>query len=225
MSIGGRIPNRLDQDLDQLASIHNLVVIMTHYGLKATQIGQIKADCHLDCRGVPDAVGSGRNGDDPEVQNWVASQIDLLAYIRIVVDHLLAVESRRRGEVDPYLRPVKVATFCAFGIHRSRAMKHLIADYLKTRGITVQVESGEFQGGPHGSSESQNRRHQTQTKFHRDPDEWPLNQPRPPGMDLASPFNRPHLKLVRKATPHGSTPVQHHTDSGFGPANWEDSIH
>ena len=125
----------------------DLKIILKSYGLKSGQ-PLPPADCYIDCRGVPDpsqaiggsGLGFGGNGDLPAVQTWIASHIVLLPYREIVGDHLSKL-STRRGVGHEYDKPFIILTMCAHGIHRSRAMKHILARELRGVGYQhVRVE-------------------------------------------------------------------------------------
>jgi RNase adaptor protein for sRNA GlmZ degradation len=124
----------------------DLRVELFNFGLKGLGNQPLpKADLYLDCRGLPDASAessfSGKTGDHTAVQVWVNSQAPKLvqAYRDAVLESLANIPHRRRAEEKPYGRPFRVACFCAFGIHRSRAMKHLLHSTLLAHGIKAHV--------------------------------------------------------------------------------------
>lgn len=114
------------------------------YGVKNGQ-ELPKADCYLDCRGVPNPVFNhslSGSGDDPDIQKWVVDELGsgLGFYTGIINQGVAKLPLRRNGEHDPYERPFKVCTMCAHGIHRSRAMKHILAQYYHLIGYHVEVK-------------------------------------------------------------------------------------
>lgn len=119
-----------------------LKLVFINHGMKTG--GPLpRADFYLDCRGIADpsrSVGSpSGTGDTPAVQDWIRKKVDLRPYKQLITDGLWAIPGRRRSEPLPYARPYVICTFCAFGIHRSRAMKHLLANELGAMGYNVEV--------------------------------------------------------------------------------------
>ena len=113
-------------------------------GLKGTG-GQLpKAYLYIDCRGLPDAAteGPGGSGDSVQVQDYMKLNApeSLDAMVQIIDGAVNRIPQRRRGETDPYARPIEICCFCAFGMHRSRAAKHILAQRCKELGYQVEVE-------------------------------------------------------------------------------------
>lgn len=100
-----------------------------------------KADVYLDCRGAanPCHGGPSGSGDSPEVQAYVEANTDVDTYVDMIFAHLVRIPTRRKGQGDPWIKPIHVLCFCAHGIHRSRAMKHILARRLKASGWNVEV--------------------------------------------------------------------------------------
>lgn len=100
-----------------------------------------KADCYLDCRGVVDPSHTiGGTGDDPKVQTYIKTFSSIFPYFDTLRCHLDCLTSRR-GSGHEYDKPFVVCCMCAHGIHRSRAMKHILADMFKGQGYTkVEVK-------------------------------------------------------------------------------------
>lgn len=100
-----------------------------------------KADCYLDVRGAADpSFAVAGNGDDPAVQKYVMGFSSITPYLEVISEHLRRLTSRR-GEGNEYNKPFVVCCMCAHGIHRSRAMKHILASMLRNNGWQ-QVEVG-----------------------------------------------------------------------------------
>jgi RNase adaptor protein for sRNA GlmZ degradation len=80
--------------------------------------------------------------EDTKVMEWVkehgAPYLD--SFYQLIIDGLQQIPSRRLGKADPFERPYTVCTMCAHGIHRSRAMKYLLATQLVKDGWNVTVE-------------------------------------------------------------------------------------
>jgi RNase adaptor protein for sRNA GlmZ degradation len=104
------------------------------------------ADLYLDCRVIPNPYLVTELGEftreDTKVMEWVkehgAPYLD--SFYQLIIDGLQQIPSRRLGKADPFERPYTVCTMCAHGIHRSRAMKYLLATQLVKDGWNVTVE-------------------------------------------------------------------------------------
>ena len=111
-------------------------LIFTNHGLKGGK-ELPKADLYLDCRGVANpfhqASLASLTGDSKAVQNWVMmeSPDTIVAFKHQIEEGLTRIPIRRRDEADPYSRPFTICCMCAHGIHRSRAVKHILASYYK----------------------------------------------------------------------------------------------
>lgn len=113
-----------------------------------------QADLYLDCRGVANPAYSGLSGcgDDLVVQAWVDSFTDLGPFLDMIEEAISRLEVRRgKGKISE--KPFVIACFCAHGIHRSKAMKHILADRIKkgalgyTDGIMLKGPDGHTTGG------------------------------------------------------------------------------
>lgn len=100
-----------------------------------------KPDVFIDCRGVREPHGAGipGTGDDVNVQKWINSETDFTKYFDYVMDHLLAMGDRRGETWCQHKQTIHIVCTCAYGIHRSRATKHILSNCFKTMGWTVQV--------------------------------------------------------------------------------------
>lgn len=113
----------------------NLKIELFNFGVKHEKEFP-KAELFLDCRGVANPSHSGGpngTGDDPEVQAWVAKNSDLSPYTMMVEDAFSRLITRK-GAGSEFEKPFRIAAMCAHGIHRSRAIKHLLARYLQNSG-------------------------------------------------------------------------------------------
>lgn len=90
-----------------------------------------KADLYLDCRGIPNPhkVGelSGKGGADPAMLEWVRQKgaLHIENFIHQITDAIPEVPNRRLGE-NWTARPFVVACMCAYGVHRSVAIKNIL---------------------------------------------------------------------------------------------------
>ena len=128
---------------DILQSHNHLKVVFSSFGVKNNQ-PLPPAECYIDCRGVPDpskVVGlPALTGDSPELQEYVENNIDLGPYISMLHQHFARLGTRK-GIGHEYDKPFRIVTMCAHGIHRSRAMKHILAKHLRARGFkAVEVQ-------------------------------------------------------------------------------------
>lgn len=121
---------------------HSLVIQLSSFGFKS---GAPKADLILDCRVVsnPHHIEGLRDkpGDHPDVITHVrTSSPAYLNFLELIEEAITRLPSRRRGESDPYARPFHVACGCAYGVHRSVAMKYILEWALKRSGwLFVEV--------------------------------------------------------------------------------------
>ena len=121
------------------ARLHLPIVLMS-FGVKSGQLFP-PADLYLDCRGCadPSHVMSG-TGDDPEVQEWVWDRsANILQAYRGLIWESISRLTTRRGAGKEFDKPFVILTMCAHGIHRSRAMKHILGRWLRADGFS-QVE-------------------------------------------------------------------------------------
>lgn len=125
--------------LTDLAEVKKyLPLVFDHHAVKGSKDFP-KADLYLDVRGVanPSASGGpGGNGDNPVVQAWVSKNSDIAPYTELIEQALSRMTSRR-GAGKEYEKPFKIVTMCAHGVHRSRAMKHILAYWAKKQGYKV----------------------------------------------------------------------------------------
>lgn len=104
------------------------------------------ADLYLDCRSMVnpyhEAGLGGLTGDDPRVIAFVEEQNTpvINAFLALIWETLERIPSRRRSRPDPFLAPIRVCCVCAHGIHRSRAMKHILARRIQKEIPTAGVE-------------------------------------------------------------------------------------
>lgn len=104
-----------------------------------------KAHFILDARCVKDPSAKGfPSGDSIETQNYVSQQNPdaIMGLKDILTGAINAIPTRRRDKEHPYEDPFVVLCVCAHGIHRSRAVKHIMAKWLfmGTTGIDLPVQ-------------------------------------------------------------------------------------
>lgn len=118
----------------------NLEIVLRSFGVKSGKDFP-SADTYIDCRGIPDPSHyTSGNGDDPAVQQWVKEKIDLGLYYELVMQHF-SMLTLRKGQGNEFDKPFIILCMCAHGIHRSRALKNLLAASLKGNGYQkVKVE-------------------------------------------------------------------------------------
>lgn len=105
-----------------------------------------KADLYFDCRVIRNpyhAPGmASLGGDHPKLQEWcLAENADVLdKFLSLINVGLTTIPDRRRDVKEgAFSVPVTLAFFCAYGVHRSVAMKHLVAKKLLEQGLNVEV--------------------------------------------------------------------------------------
>lgn len=116
-------------------------IILSNKGIKAMHgMGNFPyADFYQDARGLPDANGGGKPTTQSNEQ-WVSTQINVNAYLDIVLDAIHRIPARRWQKAEKWCEdPIRILFFCAFGIHRSMALKNIIASRLKELGYNVEV--------------------------------------------------------------------------------------
>lgn len=133
---------QLTSNADDLTVRLKTRIELSNVGLK--MIGGVaglpEADFYIDARGLPDGVG--RKGSDLQSQSnidWVKSQIDLASYTQYALDAIHRIVTRRRDKKDPFAEPFRIVIFCAFGMHRSPALRDLLAQSLSELGYNAKV--------------------------------------------------------------------------------------
>lgn len=106
-------------------------------------IPQAGADLYLDCRVMwnpyRDPVLGHLTGDDPKMQEWIkTNNPTLIKAFTGIIQQGLATRGTRNSGKDPS-KPFVVCTFCLAGVHRSRGMKHVLAEVFKQAGCEVEV--------------------------------------------------------------------------------------
>lgn len=117
----------------------NLKIDLCCHGLKSAKTIEGRyvlplGDCYIDCRGVPNpayAKVTLGTGDDSLTRIWIRGQLGpwalsaFMDQVRGSIKHL----KTRRGE-KWHDKPFTIVCLCAHGIHRSRAMMHILAGEL-----------------------------------------------------------------------------------------------
>ena len=134
-------------DTDINTTKAKLHIALRSFGVK-TNSSFPHADLYIDCRGVPDpshAVITAQEpgtGDMIAQRQWVKERVNLTLYTDLIADHLRRLTTRRGVGLE-YDKPFNILTLCAHGIHRSRAMKWLLAERLHQMGFQhVEVKGG-----------------------------------------------------------------------------------
>lgn len=101
-----------------------------------------KSDLILDCRAIRNPYRILAGADLEHLIDWCRSHnagiVD--AYMTITLTALETLHDRRRDHTDPLATPFVVTTVCAYGQHRSVAVKHLLAERLEKLGYDVRIE-------------------------------------------------------------------------------------
>jgi hypothetical protein len=123
-------------------TLSSLLIRLINAGVKNGPLP--KSDFLVDCRSVANpfhvpALGA-LTGDDLKIQLWVRDHSNVKAIMATVEEAISRIPVRRNNQPDPYKEPFEICCFCAHGIHRSRAMKHIIASELNLKGYTVEVK-------------------------------------------------------------------------------------
>lgn len=126
-------------------------LILTSSGLKKGPLPDGK-DLYIDARALPDptrawadhetpyAPPMGAIGTDLKVQCWMREMAPIHAYVDVVEGALKTINHRRENNSKKsILDPITIHTFCAWGIHRSVALKHILASEFRLMGYTVEV--------------------------------------------------------------------------------------
>ena len=112
-----------------------------------------QADLYIDCRGIKEkGLHAKGTGADVAFQEAVqeASQTALEAIYALIVEGAKKIPDRRGEKAEPFKEPFRVCFFCAWGIHRSVATKHLLGRRLKMEGWQVAIENESDVNGYYG---------------------------------------------------------------------------
>jgi len=104
-----------------------------------------KVDLYIDCRSIPNPFHAlrGVGGATTEKKAWVleyGAEI-VEAFETQIKVALRQIPSRRREMAveEMFTRPFVIACGCAYGQHRSVAVKHILAERLAGKGYCVEV--------------------------------------------------------------------------------------
>ena len=113
----------------------DLPIVIKSLGLKTVKAIP-PASLYLDCRSLVDPSGSGLTGDNTHVQTSVmlASAQAVKGMIDQTLHALTHVRARRKHKPDPFDEPFEILCMCAWGIHRSVAMKYILLRSLLQHG-------------------------------------------------------------------------------------------
>jgi hypothetical protein len=106
-----------------------MIIIFEKQGLKPYDENRTslrRADLYLDCRVLLD------NADEDMIQREQGHVLDL--FTELVLEALRHIPERRRDRdrENVYIDPVRICCVCAWGIHRSRAARNILADRFHT---------------------------------------------------------------------------------------------
>lgn len=127
-----------------MTDIHNLPIIVSSHGVKTGPMPA--AHYYVDARSVWCPVGNHKGmtyvgtGDDQPIQDAVEEKSDIESILKLVDEAIGRTPARRNYKPDWYKHPFHICVLCAWGVHRSRAVKHIIADYLKMGMFNVEVK-------------------------------------------------------------------------------------
>ena len=108
-------------------------IFLSSYGLKGGMNPHPKhgVDFYVDCRQVCEPPSGSPSGDDKETQAFIEQRTNFKPIMECIIQALERIPSRRGEMKDPYSKPFHIAFFCAWGVHRSRAAKHIVGERLK----------------------------------------------------------------------------------------------
>ena len=102
-----------------------------------------KADLYLDCRVIVNPfLEGGLFINHAALVVWMKqnNQPTIDVFIKLILQGLSTLSPRRRSpDEDPH-RPMIICLFCAYGQHRSVAMKQLLADAFRAPGHYIVEE-------------------------------------------------------------------------------------
>ena len=127
-------------------------LVFSSSGLKAGPL-PLGKDHYIDARAIPDPTQFGKGGGsvytppfgvtgkDPKLQAWMRDVAPIKAYVEVVKGMLATLGKRRENNPNKHITdPVTIHTFCAWGVHRSVALKHILAREFELMGYVVEVE-------------------------------------------------------------------------------------
>lgn len=131
-----------------LSGLAKLPILLISFGFKAVGKNLPKADIYLDCRSIPNPHHapevSKLSGDDPLLIKWIRENGQ--GVHEVFFDQLMIairqIPSRRRelSVEEMFSAPFIVACGCAYGVHRSVAIKHLLAKMLEDEGYNAHID-------------------------------------------------------------------------------------
>lgn len=97
-------------------------------------------DLYIDCRAVYDPSGTHVSGANIKCQLDVREVTPIGAYVEIVSNAIQNMAHRRGNNPNKGVNdPMTIHCFCAYGVHRSVAMKHILAKEFGLKGYEVEV--------------------------------------------------------------------------------------
>jgi len=130
-----------------LELLTKLPIVLVSFGFK-NGLPERKVDLYIDCRSIPNPYHardiSDKSGSGQEMQAWILSHgADIVeAFLKQIEVAVRQIPSRRRelSQDEMFSRPFVIACGCAFGQHRSVAVKHILLEQLKHKGYNVSIE-------------------------------------------------------------------------------------
>lgn len=126
-------------DRDPLPAKKPKVLVQSH-GIKNGPIP--KSDWIVDCRVIQNPFRALRGADLPALIRWCREKnAHIIEAVTIMLQEgLLTMHDRRRDHTDALATPFVITFLCAYGQHRSVAMKHILAERIKELGYEVVVK-------------------------------------------------------------------------------------
>lgn len=97
-------------------------------------------DLYIDCRAVWDPSKSHGGGAEMATQLAIRTRTPIKAYVEVVDGAIKTLSQRRENSTKAQHAPMTIHCFCAYGMHRSVAMKHILATEFRLKGWDVEVE-------------------------------------------------------------------------------------
>lgn len=115
-------------------------LIFSSSGKKVAPLPEGK-DLYIDCRAVHDPSGTHASGNSIPCQLAIREVTPITAYVDIVANAIKNMGHRRSNNSKKAADdPMTIHCFCAYGVHRSVAMKHILSKDFALMGYDVVVE-------------------------------------------------------------------------------------
>ena len=125
-------------DVSNLISPQLRLILLSH-GIKHGSMP--KADFYVDCRCVADPLRGGETSLGGGIKFIEKFSHQTLATIQFMIsDAIELIPARRHEKTDPFADPFIICFFCAHGMHRSPAVKHIMSRKLLADGYKVEIK-------------------------------------------------------------------------------------